>query len=48
LTSYYKFVIVKAMDVILSYFQLNEHPYRIGPDPRYLYYTDQVKLAISR
>ena len=36
------------MDVVLSYFQLNEHPYRIGPDPRYLYYTDQVKLAISK
>ena len=36
------------MDVILSHFQLNEHPYRIGPDPRYLYYTDQVKLAISK
>jgi general secretion pathway protein A len=36
------------MDVILSNFQLNEHPYRIGPDPRYLYYTNQVKLAITK
>ena len=36
------------MDVILTYFHLNEHPYRIGPDPRFLYYTDQVKAAITK
>lgn len=36
------------MDIVLEYFQLNEHPFRIGPDPRFLYFTDQVKLAISK
>lgn len=32
----------------LTYFQLNEHPFRIGPDPRYLYFSDQVKEAIAK
>ena len=34
------------MDV-LQYFQLNEQPFRIGPDPRFLYLSDQVKEAIA-
>src|SRR5690348_10733012 len=33
---------------ILSYFRLNEQPFRIGPDPRYLYFSDQVKEAIAK
>jgi general secretion pathway protein A len=33
---------------ILSYFGLNEHPFRLGPDPRYLFYSDQVKEAIAK
>ena len=32
----------------LSYFQLNEHPFRIGPDPRFLYFSEQVKEAIAK
>src|SRR5438105_15885512 len=35
------------MDV-LQHFQLNEHPFRIGPDPRYLYLSDQVKEALAK
>lgn len=35
------------MDV-LKYFHLNEHPFRIGPDPRFLYLSDQVKEAIAK
>jgi general secretion pathway protein A len=33
---------------ILSYFHLTEQPFRIGPDPRYLYFSDQVKEAIAK
>jgi general secretion pathway protein A len=33
---------------ILSYFHLTEHPFRISPDPRYLYFSDQVKEAIAK
>jgi general secretion pathway protein A len=32
----------------LKYFQLNEQPFRIGPDPRFLYLSDQVKEAIAK
>src|ERR1043165_6842315 len=35
------------MDV-LQYFQLNEQPFRIGPDSRFLYFSDQVKEAIAK
>src|SRR3954453_19102087 len=35
------------MDV-LGHFQLNEHPFRIGPDPRYLFLSDQVKEALAK
>src|SRR5215210_7889123 len=33
---------------ILSYFSLNESPFRIGPDPRFLYFSDQVKEALAK
>src|SRR5215212_3356970 len=33
---------------ILNYFQLNEHPFRIGPDPRFLYFSEQVKEALAK
>lgn len=33
---------------ILSYFQLTEQPFRIGPDPRYLFLSDQVKEALAK
>ncbi len=35
------------MDV-LQFFHLNEQPFRIGPDPRFLYLSDQVKEAIAK
>jgi general secretion pathway protein A len=33
---------------VLEYFKLNEQPFRIGPDPRYLFYSAQVKEAIAK
>jgi general secretion pathway protein A len=32
----------------LAYFHLNEQPFRLGPDPRYLFFSDQVKEAIAK
>jgi len=32
----------------LKYFHLNESPFRIGPDPRFLYLSEQVKEAIAK
>src|SRR3954447_4428216 len=32
----------------LEYFSLNEQPFRIGPDPRFLYFSDQVKEALAK
>jgi type II secretory pathway predicted ATPase ExeA len=38
------------MDVsaIVKYFDLNEHPFMTSPDPRYLYFSSQVKEALSK
>src|SRR5260370_8984 len=33
---------------VLDHFGLNEHPFRLGPDPRYLFYSDQVKEVIAK
>jgi general secretion pathway protein A len=33
---------------ILHYFGLNEPPFRIGPDPRFLYFSEQVKEALAK
>ena len=33
---------------ILEYFQLNEPPFRISPDPRFLYLSEQVKEALAK
>ena len=38
----------RANKTILTYFNLLEHPYRGGPDFRFLYTTDQVKEAIAK
>src|SRR2546423_301250 len=35
------------MDV-LKFFDINEHPFRIGPDPRFLYLSDQVREALAK
>jgi general secretion pathway protein A len=38
------------MDVsaIIKYFELNEHPFLTSPDPRYLYFSSQVKEALAK
>ena len=38
------------MDVsaIIKYFELNEHPFMTSPDPRYLYFSSQVKEALAK
>src|SRR5713226_5036202 len=33
---------------ILEHFDLNESPFRLGPDPRFLYFSDQVKEALAK
>src|SRR5215211_1785797 len=33
---------------ILEYFRLKEQPFRIGPDPRFLFLSDQVKEALAK
>jgi hypothetical protein len=33
---------------ILKYFTLNEDPFRLGPDARFLYFSDQVKEALAK
>jgi general secretion pathway protein A len=33
---------------LLKYYGLQEQPFRIGPDPRYLYFSDQVKEALAK
>src|SRR3989440_8046001 len=35
------------MDV-LSYFRLDEEPFRLSPSPRFLYLNDQVKQATAK
>src|SRR3954467_310671 len=35
------------MDVV-EYFHLNELPFRISPDPRFLYLSDQVREALAK
>src|SRR4051794_13577830 len=35
------------MDVV-EYFHLNELPFRISPDPRFLFFSDQVKEALAK
>src|SRR5919205_13618 len=38
------------MDVtaIIKYFALNEHPFLTSPDPRYLYFSSQVKEGLAK
>ena len=38
------------MDVaaIIKYFSLNEHPFMTSPDPRFLYFSSQVKEALAK
>jgi type II secretory pathway predicted ATPase ExeA len=38
------------MDIaaIIKYFELNEHPFMTSPDPRFLYFSSQVKEALAK
>src|SRR5919106_3493305 len=38
------------MDIaaIIKYFELTEHPFMTSPDPRYLYFSSQVKEALAK
>jgi general secretion pathway protein A len=40
----------EIMDVaaIIKYFSLNEHPFMTSPDPRFLYFSSQVKEALAK
>ena len=33
---------------IIKYFGLNEHPFMTSPDPRFLYFSSQVKEALAK
>lgn len=33
---------------IIKYFALTEHPFMTRPDPRYLYFSSQVKDALAK
>jgi general secretion pathway protein A len=41
---------IASMDTIaiIKYFGLNEHPFMTSPDPRYLYFSSQVKEALAK
>ena len=43
-------IISDNMDVaaIIKYFSLNEHPFMTSPDPRFLYFSSQVKEALAK
>src|SRR3954454_6813150 len=43
-------MIDQTMDInaIIKYFELNEHPFMTSPDPRYLYFSSQVKEALAK
>jgi general secretion pathway protein A len=36
------------IEAIIKYFGLNEHPFISNPDPRYLYFSSQVKEALAK
>jgi len=36
------------INAIIKYFSLNEHPFMTSPDPRFLYFSSQVKEALSK
>src|SRR5437660_10946617 len=36
------------IDAIMNYFGLNEHPFISTPDPRFLYFSSQVKEALAK
>src|SRR5437660_4257585 len=36
------------IDAIIKYFGFNEHPFISNPDPRFLYFSSQVKEALAK
>jgi general secretion pathway protein A len=36
------------VEAIIKYFSLNEHPFMTSPDPRFLYFSSQVKEALAK
>src|SRR6266567_2859462 len=36
------------IDAIVKYFGFNEHPFTTSPDPRFLYFSSQVKEALAK
>jgi len=36
------------IDAIIHYFGFNEHPFISTPDPRFLYFSSQVKEALAK
>ena len=36
------------LSVIIKYFSLTEHPFLTSPDPRFLYFSSQVKEALAK
>src|SRR5947209_11265519 len=35
-------------EAIIQYFRLNEHPFTTSPDPRFLYFSSQVREALAK
>src|SRR5438270_13076241 len=40
--------ILMDLKAIIKYFDLNEHPFISNPDPRFLYFSSQVKEALAK
>src|ERR1700676_4716405 len=36
------------VEAIVKYFGMNEHPFSMSPDPRFLYFSSQVKEALAK
>jgi type II secretory pathway predicted ATPase ExeA len=36
------------IEAIIKYFGFNEHPFISNPDPRFLYFSSQVKEALAK
>jgi type II secretory pathway predicted ATPase ExeA len=45
-----RYSVYRSMDnnAIINYFGLNEHPFMTSPDPRFLYFSRQVKEALAK
>src|SRR2546423_9970185 len=48
LCTYYLKNAIMDIDAIIKYFDFNEHPFITSPDPRFLYFSSQVKEALAK